>query len=54
MTYKEAVELLFEETPMEIIYNCDDTPDFFEFKGECGGDVMCYRIYKKDGMITSR
>ena len=54
MNYKKAVEILFEETPMEIVYDFYETPYFFEFRGECGGDLMAYRVYKNNGMVTSR
>lgn len=54
MNYTDAIDILFEETPMEIIYEYDETPDFFQFRGEAGGDVMCYRIYKETGQVTAR
>lgn len=53
MTIKEAQELIFNNTPMEIIYDTVKTPDFIEFKGECGGDLMRYRVYN-DGTIYEK
>jgi hypothetical protein len=54
MTYKKAVQILYDNTPMEIIYNSTETSDFFEFRGECAGDMMCYRVYKEDGAIYAK
>ena len=54
MNSREAINILLEETPIELIYDTYETPDFFEFHGSAGGDSLCYRVYKKDGMITSR
>ena len=54
MSGKEALNILFEQTPIELIYDTYDTPEFFEFHGSAGGDSLCYRVYKKNGMVTSR
>lgn len=53
MTIEKAKKILFENTPMEIIYDTIKTPDFIEFKGEAGGDVMRYRVYN-DGSIYEK
>ena len=50
---KKAKEILFMNTPMEIIYETYSEPDFIEFHGSAGGDVMCYRVYN-DGGIYAR
>lgn len=38
---------------LEIIYNETKTPDFIEVKGEIGGDLLCYRVYK-DGYVCEK
>lgn len=45
MTTKEAMNILFDSTPIETIDRIIETPDYIEFVGECGGDVMRYRVY---------
>ena len=54
MTYKEALNILFEETPIETIYDSYDTSEYFEFVGSCGGDSLKYRIYKETGKIYEK
>ena len=54
MTYKQAVEILFKETCIEIIGYYHEAPDYFEFIGTCGGDVMKYRVYKKTGKVYEK
>ena len=54
MTYREAVDILLEETPTDYIMEYDETPDFFQFRVSCGGDACTYRIYKKDGSIYEK
>ena len=41
------------ETRLEIIYGRVNTPDYVQIKGEIGGDMLCYRIYK-DGRIYEK
>ena len=50
---EKAYEILFDSTPMEIVYDVYEDPDFVEFRGSAGGDVMCYRVYN-DGGIYAR
>lgn len=54
MKYKEAVEILFDNTPTDYIMEHDEAPDFFQFRVSCGGDAYTYRIYKKDGSIYEK
>ena len=54
MTKQDALNMLFEETPTIYIMESFDTPDFFEFNVNCGGDTCTYRIYKKDGKIYEK
>ena len=51
MTKSNALDILFEETPTDYILEDYETPDFFQFTVSCGGDVVTYRIYKKDGRL---
>lgn len=54
MTRQDALDILFEETPTDYIMDSDETPDFFQFYVNCGGDACTYRIYKKDGRVHER
>ena len=54
MNKTEAIKIIYENTPMELIYVSHETPDFFEFIGEAGGDTMKYRVYKKTGMVVCK
>lgn len=54
MSYKEALNILLDSTPIEIIDESYDTPEYFEFRGTCGGDALRYRVYKKDGTIYEK
>ena len=54
MTYQDAIEILFEQTPTDYILDSADTPEFFEFKVSCGGDACTYRIYNKCGTIREK
>ena len=54
MSYKEAVEILFEETPTDYILESFEAPDFFQFYVSCGGDVITYRVHKDTGRVHER
>lgn len=54
MTEKDALNILFEETPTDYIMESYETPDFFQFQVSCGGDACTYRIYKKDGRVCQK
>lgn len=54
ITYKEAVNILLEETPTDYVMDFDEAPDFFQFHVSCGGDSCTYRIYKSNGMICEK
>lgn len=54
ITYKQAVAIPFEETCIEIIDYYHEAPDYFEFIGTCGGDVMRYRVYKETGKVYEK
>lgn len=41
------------EERLEIIYDIYTGPDFTEYKGEIGGDVLCYRVLS-DGFIYEK
>ena len=53
MTFDEALTIISEDTPIEIILSVDETADFYQFVGEAGGDVLTYRVYK-NGTLTQR
>ncbi|MDO4649903.1 MAG: hypothetical protein Q4B26_14785 [Eubacteriales bacterium] len=50
---KKAQNIVLEETSMEFITDVIETPDFVEIKGECGGDMLCYRVYD-DGSVYAK
>lgn len=54
MTYKEAIKILFENTCIETVTAYHETPDFWEFVGECGGDSLRYRVYKSSGKVYEK
>ena len=54
MNYKEAVNILLEETPTDYIMEYDETPEFFQFRVCCGGDACTYRIYKNNGVLVEK
>jgi hypothetical protein len=54
MTYKEALNILFEETSIEDIMAFHEAPDYWEFVGTAGGDPVRYRVYKENGKIYEK
>ena len=54
ITYNDAIEILYDNTPTDYVMESDETPDFFQFRVSCGGDACTYRIYKKDGRVHER
>jgi hypothetical protein len=54
MTERDALDILFEETPTDYIMEGYETPDYFQFQVSCGGDACTYRIYKKDGRVCQK
>jgi hypothetical protein len=53
MTFDEALNIIIENTPLEIISRVDETPDFYQFVGEAGGDILTYRVYR-NGTLAQR
>lgn len=53
MTLKEARNILFDNTPIEIIISSTQTKDYVQFVGEVGGDVLTYRVYN-DGRVYEK
>lgn len=54
MKRKDAIEILFEETPADYILEDFETPEFFEFYVSAGGDALKYRIYKASGKVCEK
>lgn len=54
ITRKEALDILFEETPTDYIQESYETSEFFEFHVSCGGDSCVYRVYKANGKIYQK
>ena len=54
MTLKDAIKIIYEKTPLDIIYEQFETPDFFEFHGSAGGDSLTYRVDKKTKNICEK
>lgn len=51
MTYKQALNILYTKTAVEVVLEYHETPDFWEFVGDSGGDVHRYRVYKETSKI---
>lgn len=45
---KSSFQSVLEETRnrLEIIYDEYKTPDYVQLKGEIGGDLLCFRVYR--------
>ena len=54
MLYKEAITILFNETPTDYILEHFEAPTFWEFHVSAGGDLLTYRINKENGCVTER
>lgn len=54
MTYRQALDLLYDNTPVELILTSHETSDYYEFVGGCGGDITRYRVYKATGQIYEK
>lgn len=52
MTLEQAVKIINENTAIEIIMSVDKMPDFYQFVGYAGGDILTYRVYKNGGINT--
>lgn len=53
MTLEEATKIINENTAIEIIMSIDRAPDYFQFVGYAGGDILTYRVYNS-GALTQR
>ena len=52
MKVQDSIDLLFEKTPADYVCLEAETPEYFQFYVNCGGDICNYRVYKKTGVIT--
>jgi hypothetical protein len=53
MTLEEAIKIINENTAIEIIMSIDKTPDYYQFVGYAGGDILTYRVYNS-GALTQK
>ena len=53
MTLEEAIKIINENTPIEIIMSIDRAPDYYQFVGYVGGDILTYRVYNS-GTLTQK
>ena len=53
MTQEKALNIIFEDTPIEYIIEIRNGRDFIEVVGNAGGDVLTYRVYN-DGTLVAR
>ena len=53
MTVEEATKIINENTAIEIIMSIDRAPDYYQFVGYAGGDILTYRVYNS-GALTQR
>jgi hypothetical protein len=49
----DALEIIYDCTPIELINDIFETPDFVEVRGNCGGDVLRFRVYN-DGKVYEK
>lgn len=53
MTVEEATKIINENTAIEIIMSIDRAPDYYQFVGYAGGDILTYRVYN-NGALTQK
>lgn len=53
MTLEEALKIINESTAIEIIMSIDEAPDYYQFVGYAGGDILTYRVYHS-GALTQK
>ena len=53
MTLEEAIKIINKNTAIEIIMSIDEAPDYYQFVGSAGGDILTYRVYHS-GALTQR
>jgi hypothetical protein len=53
MTLEEAIKIINENTAIEIIMSIDKAPDYYQFVGYAGGDILTYRVYNS-GALTQK
>ena len=53
MTLEEAIKIINENTAIETIMSVDRAPDYYQFVGCAGGDILTYRVYNS-GALTQR
>ena len=45
-----ALEIIYNYTPIELINDIIETPDYIEFRGACNGNILKFRVYN-DGRV---
>lgn len=50
---EKALDIIYDCTPIELINDIFETPDFVEVRGSCGGDVLRFRVYN-DGKVYEK
>ena len=50
---KKAANLLLKEVGVDYFVETIETPDFVQFVGSIGGDIVCFRVYN-DGSIYEK
>lgn len=49
ITMQKATDMILER--VDRIIEVINTPDFYQFLTNTGGDIETYRVYKKTGMV---
>jgi hypothetical protein len=49
ITIQKATDMILER--VDRIIEIINTPDFYQFLTDTGGDIETYRVYKEDGRI---
>ena len=50
---EKALDTIYDCTPIELVDDIFETPDFVEVRGSCGGDVLRFRVYN-DGRVYEK
>lgn len=45
-----ALDIIYDYTPLELIHDIFETPDFVEVRGTCSGDILKFKVYD-DGRV---
>lgn len=50
---EKALNTIYDCTPIELVDDIFEAPDYVEVRGTCGGDVLRFRVYN-DGKVYEK